>query len=123
MHASFHEARQRRKVIVPALDQLALFNQPLLPDGKLGVVEQGVLDPTTSVAGPMPIYVPFMTDAFGDELIILVTRTGAVSEDVWDFTSAGASGDLAFSNIFGTGNGAHVSYPAVGIYMHTGTAP
>jgi hypothetical protein len=85
------------------------------------------MDPATlgadSGAASMPIFMPFWTDAEGDELIILATRTNATTDpaDVWDFTSPDL--DLAFSNIYGTGNGTHPLLRDLGIYMQTGTTP
>jgi len=117
--------------IIPRLDSVADFVQPLLPDGQPGVIQQGVLDPTATGGGQMPIFAPFWTDAEGDELLILAKRVGATAlpGDVWDFTSGynGVSpppqGDLAFSNIYGTGDGRHESFRDLGIYMQTGTMP
>jgi hypothetical protein len=97
--------------------------QPLLPDGSSGVLQQGVLDPVTNpTAAPVPIFLPFWFDAEGDEIIILATREDVVQPNVnWDFTANDA--DLAFSNIYGTGAGAHANFPDLGIYMQTGTTP
>lgn len=109
--------------ITPRLDNLVQFVQPLLPDGQKGVVEQGVADPASVPGAVMPLFMPFWTDAEGDELIIEVNRTTATPDplDVWDFTDK--TKDLAFSNIYGTGNGQHESFRDIGIYMQTGTTP
>ncbi len=120
----------RIETITPRLDSLNQFVAPLLPNGEPGIIEQGVLDPAVSGGNGMPIFVPFWTDAEGDELIILANRSTITdTDDVWDFTTAGSDpdapplGDLAFSNIYGTGNGAHEPYRDIGIYMQTGTNP
>jgi hypothetical protein len=107
--------------IIPRLDSLGLFVQPLLASGQPAVVEQGVADPASIPGAVMPIFIPFWTDAEGDELIIVVTRTDATAQDTWDFTDPAK--DLAFSNIYGTGNGSHPSFRDLGIYLQTGTTP
>jgi hypothetical protein len=127
----------RSEKITPKIDSLLDYVQPLLPDGSEGVIQQGVIDPATlgaaDAAARMPIFVPFWTDAEGDELIILANRetVSAAPNDVWDFTApadtatppTGLGGDLAFSNIYGTGNGTHPIFRDLGIYLQTGTAP
>jgi hypothetical protein len=113
------DLRVRVETITPRLDALTEFIQPLLPDGQKGVIQQGVLDPATSGGAQMPIFVPFWTDAMADELLILVNR--ADSTDPWDFTAEDE--DLAFSNVYGTGNGRHPAFRDVGIYLQTGTNP
>ena len=110
----------RVESITPMLDLTAFF-QPLLPNGNPGVIEQGVADPGAVPGEVMPIFMPFWTDAEGDELIILATRNGVGTSDTWDFQDP--TKDLAFSNIYGTGNGAHPSFRDLGIYMQTGTTP
>jgi len=121
----------RQEMITPRFDSLNEFVPPLLPDGTPGVIQQGVLDPgTVGIGANEPIFMPFWTDAEGDELIILANRfdwqdPGAAP---WDFTNAGnvpmnPQGDLAFSNIYGNGNSTHERFRDVGIYMQTGTTP
>jgi hypothetical protein len=107
--------------IIPRVDNVGLFVPPLLPDGSNAVIEQGVADPASIAGASMPIFVPFWTDAEGDELIIFATRTGAGALDTWDFTDPAK--DLAFSNIYGTGNGSHPDFRDIGIYLQTGTTP
>lgn len=107
--------------IVPRIDDITEFVAPLLPNGATGVVEQGVADPASLSGATMPIFVPFWTDAEADELIIFAQRVGATTDDTWDFTDPDA--DLAFSNIYGTGNGTHPSFRDIGIYLQTGTNP
>lgn len=105
--------------IIPKLDTLNEFVQPLLSDGELGVIQQGVFDPGTSGGAQMPVFVPFWTDAEGDEIVILVNRVDPTAP--WDFTDPAL--DLAFSNVYGTGNGLHERFRDVGIYLQTGTTP
>ena len=105
--------------IVPRLDTLTEFIQPLLADGASAVIQQGVFDPATSGGANMPVFVPFWTDAEADEIIILVNRVDPTLP--WDFTDPAL--DLAFSNVYGTGNGLHPVFRDVGIYLQTGTTP
>ena len=109
------------EAVTPRIDSLVQFVPPLLPNGGTGVVEQGVADPASVPGALMPIYAPFWTDAEGDELIIFANRTGATTNDTWDFTDPAK--DLAFSNIYGNGNGTHPIFRDIGIYMQTGTTP
>lgn len=109
----------RIEQITPKIDNLADLLQPILPDGARGVMQQGVFDPATSGGAEMPIFLPFWRDAEGDELIILVRRTDPT--EAWDFTDPLL--DLAFSNVYGTGDGAHPIFRDVGIYIQTGTTP
>lgn len=115
----------RREKITPRLDTVSDLAQPLLPDGTDGVIQQGVLDPASlgvdSQIALMPMFMPFWTDAEGDELIIIANRETVEAEGTWDFTDPGE--DLAFSNVYGTGNGTHAIYPQLGIYVQTGTNP
>jgi hypothetical protein len=118
----------RIEMITPNISDFRQFAPPILPDGQIGVIQQGVTDPFTASGGQMPIYVPFETDAAGDELIILANRSDAFPTmgplaAPWDFTSNSPTGDLPFSNIYGTGNGAHPAFRDIGIYLQTGTAP
>jgi len=92
---------------------------PLLPTLNLAALQQGTYDPNVSLAiANEPIFNPFWFDAEGDEIIILVRRTDQ-GAGVWDFTST----DLAFSNIYGTGNGDHAEIPDLGIFIMTGANP
>lgn len=117
----------RMETITPRLDLVTDFEQPLLPDGQPGVLQQGILDPQSlgaaRNAANVPIFVPFWTDAEGDELIILANRTDwqDTAAPAWDFTDPAK--DLAFSNVYGTGDGRHESFRDLGIYMQTGTTP
>lgn len=113
--------------ITPRMDSIAQFIQPLLPNGRPGVIQQGVMDPASlgadSGAPLMPTFLPFWTDAEGDELIVLATRFGGTTDpaDLWDFTDPAL--DLAFSNIYGDGDGRHARFRDIGIYLQTGTTP
>jgi len=108
-------------IVEPSLLDAA---RPLLADGSDGIIQQGVLDPATNPASaPQPLFEPFWFDAEGDELLILANRRtfGDLTHPFWDFKSAGV--DFPFSNIYGTGDGAHASFPGVGIYIQTGANP
>ena len=92
---------------------------PALPDGNLAALQQGIYDPNVATAlANLPIFNPFWFDAEGDEIVILVRRTDQ-DAGIWDFTST----DLAFSNIYGTGNGTHAEIPDLGILIMTGANP
>lgn len=113
------ESHLRIEKITPDIDSLTSLIQPILPNGRPGVIQQGVFDPATSGGAEMPVFLPFWTDAEGDELFMLVTRQDTT--DAWDFTDPAK--DLAFSNVYGTGDGAHPIFRDVGIYVQTGTNP
>jgi hypothetical protein len=100
--------------------ELATF--PILPGGASGEYQQGVLNPIDVglVGAGGAIFTPLWLDAMGDELIIIATRTDQGSGK-WDFTATGI--DHAFSDVYGTGNGAHPSYPDIGIYVFSGSNP
>lgn len=96
---------------------------PLLPGGGAGgSYQQGVLNPADVglVGANGAIFTALWMDAAGDELIILANRTNE-SLGPWDF--ANNADDAAFSDVYGTGDGVHASYPDVGIYLFTGTNP
>jgi len=113
------ESALRVEKITPTIDTLVELIQPLTPSGAPGVIQQGVFDPATSGGAQMPVFVPFWLDAEGDELFMLVTRQNPTG--TWDFTDPAL--DLAFSNVYGTGDGAHEVFRDVGIYVQTGTNP
>lgn len=109
--------------VIPRFDD-SLINTvtPIYADGSSAVIQQGILDPATNPVGaPLPIFKPFWFDCEGDEIMILVTREDPSSPPNWDFTAAAA--DLAFSNVYGTGNNTHPSFATSGIYLLTGTNP
>lgn len=101
--------------------------RPLLPGGVQGIYQQGVLNPAdvTALGAGGALFTPLWMDAAGDELIIIANRTTPSEPPPpggnWDFTLAAQ--DLAFSDVYGTGNGSHEPYPDVGIYLFTGTNP
>jgi hypothetical protein len=117
----------RVEKITPKIDSLFEYAQPLLSNGAQGVLQQGVVDPASlgalAPAARMPLFLPFWTDAEGDELIILVNRETQPQSppNTWDFVTPDE--DFEFSNIYGTGNGTHEPFRDVGIYLQTGTAP
>lgn len=86
--------------------------------GLLGVAGQGTQPFPLANLGRLsgPLYLPFETDAFGDEYLILVTR-GTAGLTNWDFGGA----DRHFSSIFGTDNGTRTPVDGVGIYAMTGS--
>lgn len=115
------ELRLRVEKITPIIDGVVELTPPVLPDGTPGTVEQGIYDPTVSVVAQVPSYMPFFTDAAGDELIILATRADP-DDATWDFTDPDE--DQAFSNVYGTNAGARAApLPGVGIYLQTGVMP
>lgn len=90
---------------------------PLAPDGSNGVVQQGILDPGVAPgAAGDPIFTPFAMPAYGDELIVLAYPPSNLGN--WDF----AGSDLAFSYIYGTGNGLRATpLESTGVYVLSGT--
>lgn len=88
-----------------------LVNNPALK----AVASQGVYQNPGGGTGLLggPTFLPFLTDAFGDEYIIVVSRlTGGPS---WDF----AGEDFGFSQLFGTANGTRPPVSSIGIFaMH-----
>lgn len=98
----------------------------LLPDGTRGIYQQGVLNPddVEALGAGGALFTPLWLDAAGDELIIIADRTEPPAPGPgvgWDFSQT--LEDLAFSDVYGTGNGAHPAYPDVGIYIFTGSNP
>lgn len=91
-----------------------LVNDPTLK----AVASQGVYPFPATPPGLNggPTYIPFETDALGDEYIILVTRDPGTT-DLWDF----ATDDFAFSRLFGTANGTRAPVPSIGIYAMEGS--
>lgn len=116
------ESQLRIEKVTPLLDSLTDFVRPLLPGGSQGTVQQGILDPTSDPGASMPIFVPFWTDAEGDDLIILATRQTIPEEGTWDFTQD--TEDRPFSNVYGNDNGERQApLRDSGIYLQTGTNP
>jgi hypothetical protein len=105
--------------------QLIDVVRPLLPDGSVATIQQGILDPATNpVPAPVPLFLPFQFDAEGDEMLIFAVRAtlSGSPPPPWDFTSPNGA-DFPFSNIYGTGGGTHANFAEVGILMVTGTNP
>jgi hypothetical protein len=89
------------------------LDQPLVPGGGTGVIQQGVLDPAVfpSTAG-QPLYIVHEVSATGDELLIGLTR-GLTPVD-YEF----ASNDSNLSDLFGPGAQADAA-----VYVSIGTSP
>lgn len=109
--------------IIPVVDSLVA---PRLPNGAMATIEQGIFDPADFAPGSAtpvsPTYVPFWTDAMGDELLLLANPEPADSEGrVWDFTDPAL--DKPFSDLYGSSNGARPPRLDVGITLQTGTSP
>lgn len=91
---------------------------PLTPGGNDALWQQGAYLESASANAGGPAYFTFTTDAEGDEMTILASKIDPSTP--WDFTAA-APGDGAFSNTYGTNNGAN--NPAqYGILVTTGTS-
>lgn len=103
------------------ISQMSPGAAPLIANGEVGVIQQGILDPGNGTVGGVasaPIFFPFWMDAEGDELMVQVFKQAGTA---WDFTDPNE--DQVFSDIYGTGNGAHESFPGSGILVFTGTNP
>lgn len=116
---------------------IANFFQPLTPSGVGGQIQQGVLpwspaSSSTLLAGPVPAFIPYEVQALGDELLIGLVKASNLSDPLtltpWDFDYAGAvwptldePTDAIVSWLFGNGSGR--TYPDVGVYILTGSAP
>lgn len=99
---------------------------PIIPGGAAiaadrGWVGQGYLPSLPDFDGSYgaPFYMPYQTDAFGDEFIILVNRQSDEIGATWDFTPGGPDGQ--FSQFYGTNGGAREPIPALGILVITGS--
>lgn len=78
-----------------------------------GYVQQGLFDPTAVGAAnaALPSYMNVEMTAFGDEMLIGLTKTGTVA---WFLSGE----DTILSNLFGPG-----SSPDIGVYVMTGSSP
>lgn len=85
--------------------------------GTFGVVSQGIY-PDTNADLIGPSFLPFQTDAFGDEYMLLVHRA-AGGEPNWDFAAGGQ--DFQISQLFGTAGGSREVIPALGVYALQGS--
>lgn len=109
--------------------------RPLITASTFSTVSQGIYNPADFAGAGDPTagddalgityFPPYIRLVRGNELGIVATfPTGT-----WDFGNTGASGDAAFSNVYGTnvaGATQHPAYPGVGIIviqMITPTAP
>ena len=90
----------------------------LVPGPGNAVASQGIYPFPSASPGLQggPVFLPYQTDAFGDEYIILASRPGGVGTD-WDFQGE----DLGFSMIFGTAGGTRTPLEGLGIYAFTGS--
>lgn len=95
---------------------------PLLPNGNIGVIQQGLLDPAAffSLATEQS-FMSHEIQALEDELLIAVYRnTGDVN---WDFTP-GTGADEQLGELLGNlGRGANGATDKIGVYVKAGTAP
>jgi hypothetical protein len=88
---------------------------PLAPDGNMGIIQSGVLDPN-GLLGIQPAASPLfdiINDvALGDELLIGVWRPQIAAAMTWDFNNADGNFFTAFT-----------SSPNVGVYVFIGKVP
>lgn len=85
--------------------------------GTFGVVSQGVY-PDTNADLIGPTFLPFETDAFGDEYMLLIHRDASVVTE-WDFSAGGQ--DFQLSQLLGTAGGSREIIPGLGIYALQGS--
>jgi hypothetical protein len=105
-----------RKVVVEP--QFSLDLPPLMPDGNIGVIQQGILAPNPQYLHTSAYFHNHETQAIGDDLVISVSRDTS-GGGTWDFAPGGA--DYAFSTFFGNGFG--VEYEDLGILLSWGVSP
>lgn len=111
----------RGELLQPILDPV--WVQPLTPAGKDGVWQQGTYVGSSQANTGGPSWMTFRTKAKGDEMCILAYKIppGEGPTAAWDFTTAGADTDLAFSNTYGNNNGQNQPNPFTSILVLTGT--
>ena len=88
---------------------------PLAPDGSMGIIQSGVLDPhgLFGAQGAASPFFDIVNDvALGDELLIGVWRPVIAAATTWDFGGADAPFFTAFT-----------SSPNVGVYIFIGKVP
>lgn len=98
---------------------------PLLPGGVTGVVQQGILDPGNVVIGDdalLPTYALYETQAWGDELLVMLYRTDTLGAN-WDFSSPGGVDEQLSLLLGGGGSQPFPAFPDVGVYVLVGSAP
>lgn len=92
----------------------------LVPSGSIAVASQGIYAFPSAAPGLQggPTFLPYQTDAFGDEYIIIVTRQAAGLSADWQFEGE----DRSFSAIFGTDAGRRSGpLEGLGIYAFSGS--
>jgi len=102
-------------------------SRTLIAPGVYGTVGQGVYDPAAFsglgdpdagnlALGPV-FFPPLLRAVLGNELSVVARKASGT----WAFTDTGATGDAAFSNIYGTnvGGDPHPYYDGVGIVLIT----
>lgn len=135
---------QRERVVIPAAYNTVVFNQteptaelaravqhahsediefatvtlpgPLLPDGTEQAVEQGILNPAVVTDAIRPQFLVHEMQALGNELLIAIKRDVAVDAN-WNFATV----DLRLAQFLGNATGQ--TFPDVGVYVCTGSAP
>jgi len=108
------------EMLQPTLNPI--WVQPLTPQGKNAVWQQGVYVGSSFPNTGGPSWLTFTCDAEGDEMGILAYKIppDVGSPPPWDFTSS-SPGDLSFSNTYGNGNGQNQPSPHTSILVTTGT--
>jgi hypothetical protein len=110
---SQHVVVERLGVLVGGDAGTGTEGLPLLPDGSIGTLQQGVL-PMPSVFGQFPrkpAYTIHEVMCAGDELLIGVTRAAVSGESDWVFGVTDRELRLIFEG-----------FPDVGVYLHVGTS-
>jgi hypothetical protein len=103
--------------------------RPLLPDGAVGALEQGIYDPAFfNVPGrKIARRAEFQIDCLGDDLIILAQKIPDDQGEFEDWAFLQGEEDDAFANIYGElvggGNVLHEQYVDAGIRVTTGSNP
>ncbi len=100
--------------------------RPLVAAGEYASVSQGVyaladfVDQSDAALGPN-FFPPYLRALLGNELGIVATKASGN----WAFEDTGATGDAAFSNVYGinVAGTRHAAYPGVGIVLITVARP
>jgi hypothetical protein len=90
-----------------------------------GDIQQGYLK---NGQGNFPLYVPYLTRAMGDELLVAVTAVSDPAATTWDFDGAHFNVSLAFGRAgYVTGKSQLATplkpNPQIGVYVMTGVGP
>lgn len=93
--------------ILDAGGTLGVASQGIYPIAPGGVVNPDLIGPT---------FLPFQTDVFGDEFMLLVHREEGAAP-MWDFGGQ----DFQLSELLGTANGARQPLPSTGVYAFHGS--